>query len=135
MIQVYGVPPNFKAINDKFSVRGKPVLFCYGDKIYNPMKIVIPPELIAHEEVHSKSQLQMGVKLWWDLYIKDKLFRLEEEIEAHRAEYQYLLSTQPNGLDRKAYESSFAKPIIERLSGPLYGNMITYEKALERITA
>ena len=49
-------PPNYRAINKAFSVRGKPVIFCYGDTIYNPTRITVTPSLVAHEGVHSRQQ-------------------------------------------------------------------------------
>lgn len=44
---VKAFPPNYQAINDAFSVRGKSVIFCYGDRIYNPSGVAVGPDLIA----------------------------------------------------------------------------------------
>jgi hypothetical protein len=46
-------PPNFEQIHAAFPRADKPgVMFAYDGKIYNPSGGIIPPALIAHEEVH-----------------------------------------------------------------------------------
>lgn len=114
-------PPNYAAINAKFNVRGKNILFSYGDTIYNPSRVVIPPELMVHEAVHGRRQ-GADPSGWWNRYIEDPEFRLNEEIPAHRAEFQEVMK---HGMaDYKAIRS-----IAERLSGPLYGRMIDVASA------
>lgn len=112
-------PPNYAEINRAFKIRGKHVIFAYGDIIYNPSRIVIPPELLAHEAVHGARQ-NGNPAAWWDRYITDSHFRLEEEIPAHQAEYQV---------------SRQLKAIAERLSGPLYGNLISFDKAVSMLAS
>jgi hypothetical protein len=126
-------PPMFRQINQKFDVRGKPVLFCFGDTIYNPKGIKIPPQLMVHEGVHSGQQGNDPFE-WWKRYIADATFRLDQELPAHRAEWQFL---------RDGWRSSI--PVVEandtlhliawRLSSPLYGSMIGYEEARRLIAA
>jgi hypothetical protein len=113
-------PPNYRKINDKFRVRGKPIIFAYGSTIYNPGRITIPPQLIAHEEVHMVRQ-GGNPEAWWDRYINDPEFRLAEEIPAHVAEYRALAYRYDadKQLDR----------IAQRLASPLYGSMIPQDKA------
>jgi len=41
-------PPLFAEINRRFNVRGKRVLFAYGDTIFNPSRITISPHLLVH---------------------------------------------------------------------------------------
>jgi hypothetical protein len=84
-------PPNYRMINDAFAVRGKPVIFCYGDTIYNPSGIAVGPALLAHETVHSVRQKAdpFGISGWWARYVVDPAFRLAEEIPAHQAEFNY----------------------------------------------
>lgn len=131
---VTAVPPNFKAINDRFNVRGKPVIFCYGDAIFNPMRVAVGPDLVAHERVHSMRQLAHpgGVSYWWDRYIADNRFRLEEEIPAHRAEYQYWAQRADADRPVKGFRSArefHELQIAQRLSGPLYGGLISLSQA------
>lgn len=127
-------PPNYQAINDAFDVRGKGVIFCYGDRIYNPSGVAVGPDLVTHEQVHSERQQAHagGVEDWWRHYIADPAFRLAEEIPAHQAEFRYWLR-QP-GADRpvKGFRSAaeFRRlHIAQRLAGPLYGRLLTVSDA------
>lgn len=122
---VYLFPPNFREINAAFRVRGKRILFAYGDKIYNPARVDIPPELIVHEGVHGRRQ-GSDPDSWWRRYIENPEFRLNEEIVAHRAEYANLCARgRDHELDRLA----------GRLASPLYGQMITPDRARQLLEA
>jgi hypothetical protein len=110
-------PPNYAAINRTFRCRGKRVIFCYGDTIYNPSRVVVGPELIAHERVHSGQQNGKPSE-WWQRYIDDPAFRLSQEIPAHAAEYRV---------------SGRLEDVARRLCSPLYGNLISFERACEVI--
>lgn len=122
---VFERPPMFDEIDARFRVAGKPVIFSWGGLIYNPMRITIPPHLIAHEEMHGWRQDQRGIERWWRRYIDNDGFRLEEEILAHQVEYRALLRGNGNRRARRGY----LKQVAKRLSGPLYGGMITSAKA------
>jgi hypothetical protein len=119
---LYLYPPNFREIQRAFNVRGKPVLFAYGNAIYNPSRVHVPPELVIHETVHSERQGQ-DPKGWWGSYIADRGFRLEEEARAHSAENRHLLTTGRDHLELLA----------ERLSSPLYGSLCDLETARKLI--
>lgn len=125
-------PPNFKAINEAFNVRGKPVIFAYGNTIYNPRRIQIGPWLVAHERVHMERQAAIagGPEAWWREYIADPVFRLEEELPAHRAEFQFLRAGM--AVDRRDAETAIPAAlhfIAERLASPLYGSLIGIDEA------
>lgn len=131
-------PPNFSQIAAAFPVKGVPgVIYAYGDRIYAPgSKGDLPSWILAHEEVHGRQQkdncpfcLEACVKDWWAEYITGYQFRLEQEIPAHRAEWQ---SYQSDGYDNHGYD--YLDRIAARLSGPLYGNLISKEGAIEEIT-
>lgn len=126
MIVEHAYPPNFDAIDAAFRVRGKPVLYAYGDTIYNPCGATVTDALRVHEEVHGRQQAAypLGVEGWWNSYIRDEVFRLAQEIEAHRAEYRHSCM----GRSRDARRLHL-REIAKRLSGRLYGNLITYEQA------
>lgn len=102
------------------------VLFAWGNKIYNPGNIKIPAELFAHECVHSlqHSKIKAGPQLWWDWYLRIESFRLQQEAEAHRVEIEAYNQTHNRHLRRRYFVSA-----AERLSGPLYGNLVTLRKA------
>lgn len=117
-------PPNWRDIQATFNVRGKPVIFCYGDTIYNPQRIKIPPELMVHEAVHSHRQGE-DPKGWWHRYITEHVFRFEEELPAHRAEYQDLC---------RRVDSRQALPLVaKKLASPLYGSLVSVDDAARLI--
>lgn len=117
---IQAFPPNFAAINAAFNVRGKRVLFAYGDRIYNPARFQVPPHLIVHEGVHGRRQGD-DPDGWWRRYIAERAFRLAEEIPAHAAEYRSIGT--PEALDR----------VAKRLSSPLYGSLISYDYAVTAV--
>lgn len=118
-------PPIFDRILEVFPLAAKPgVLFCWGKEIYNPSNIVIPDYLIAHENVH-RVQQDGAPAFWWEKYLVDTEFRLKQEIPAHQAEYrQFAIDFPQRNMRRLALRT-----ISERLSGQLYCNMISYDKA------
>jgi hypothetical protein len=87
--------------------------------------------------VHGQRQKAIGVDVWWRLYIDDANFRLEEEVLAHRAEYEHECRTPgadkptPGFRSRSAY---MLHQIANRLACRLYGNMITAADARLLIT-
>ena len=131
MIEKFERPPLYDLINQTFKIAGKPVFFAWGKFIYNPTATKIPPQLLAHEEVHGARQATypMGVLGWWVEYCRSPAFRLAEEVPAHRAEYRYLAAKSRNRQARRTNLRTVAK----RLSGPLYGRMISLSKARQLI--
>lgn len=117
------LPPNHEAIK-KVLKTTKYTIYCYGDIIYNPSGKNIMEDLMAHEEVHSKQQEPMGAENWWKLYIEDPKFRLDQEIEAYKAQVKYAKDNYQRWLRKKTMEE-----IVIYLSSDLYGNLITKEEA------
>jgi hypothetical protein len=118
-------PPNYEAIAARFDIT-ESVIFAYGDVIYNPSGGIIPPSVMAHEQVHGTRQ-GADVEWWWKRYLDDDEFRLFEEIQSHRAEYKYLY-------DRTKDRNARAKAlhiVAARLVAPLYGygHLITHARA------
>lgn len=121
-------PPNIEDLRTVFPLSGKEI-FTWGDIIYNPSGSVLSDHLIAHETVHC---LQQGADIqgWWDRYKIDPAWRLEQELQAHRAEYRsYCSSTK----DRNA-RARFLHAIAFRLSAPMYGKVITHPEAMQGIS-
>lgn len=86
---VIGYPPNFEQIKAVFPKAENPgVLFAHDQIIYNPSGIVVPPALVAHEEVHLNRQRDGGPIRWWGRYLDDSEFRYNEELLAHAAEFK-----------------------------------------------
>lgn len=132
MREVFELPPNFDAIVARFaSAAQKNVLFAYGDVIYNPSFVRIPPQLIVHENVHGARQLAYGVEAWWERYLADSAFCLAEEIPAHRAEYAAILNGTP--LPSRSEQKRQLARISDRLSGPLYNHAISLADAVNII--
>lgn len=123
-------PPNYAAILAVFPSAQKPgVIFSYYPNIHYLGGTELPPELVAHEEVHLFRQRQKGVEAWWGQYLTDPTFRYNEEILAHRIEYQHLASSAScRQMRRQAL-----KRTSQRLSSALYGGMVSSKKAAEDI--
>lgn len=118
-------PPNYSAIRRAFPhIRGRDIIFSYGDRIYYPSGAALAPELLAHEEVHCRRQAG-DPAAWWARYIEDANFRLDEEVLAHRAEYQALRSAGAPSPDLEF--------VINRLRSPLYGAKMTLDRARELV--
>jgi hypothetical protein len=121
-------PPNFKQILSAFpEAKCQGVIFCYGDTCYNPTGPSLTRALIAHEEIHSVHQVQMGPAIWWNRYCHDKQFRFDEEFPAHVAEFRAFRG------NRGTSRAGHLHQIAERLSGPLYGGLVSYAEASQRI--
>jgi hypothetical protein len=106
-------------------VEDRAVLYAYGDNIYNPSNIEVPSWLLAHEAVHSLQQFESdGAEIWWERYIASPDFRIGMEIEAHCVEVQ-----QFNTCHSRAIRRGYALGCAERLSGDLYGNLISPRRA------
>lgn len=123
-------PPNAEAIEKVFpgvTSGTRPIYFCYGNTIYNPHGKPIVPSIIAHECVHALQQARMGEEHWWALYLTAKTFRFEQELDAHRAEYEHFRAN-----NNRAFSRRYLRDISERLAGPLYGSLATrtHAKAL-----
>lgn len=118
-------PPNIDLLREHFPiVRG--VLFVYGDTIFNPDRITIPPAILMHEQVHVQQQTEVDPDKWWAAYIMSEEFRLEQEFEAFEMEYLYRLGEARNRHDRRAVLVQTAA----RLASPLYGKLIRRKNAV-----
>jgi len=125
---VFTFPPRYKELDTKFKVRGRPIVFTFGNTIHNPGRIKIAQELMVHETVHSRRQGE-DVDGWWSSYIADPAFRLCEEMPAHIAEYAAVCR---HFSEHRAQQRMLHR-IAMRISGPLYGAMVEYREARARI--
>lgn len=98
-------------------------IFAYNDVIYCDGKL--PPDLIVHEKVHHKQQKRVGLDRWVELFLTDPKFRLEQEIEAY--------TTQLRSITDRNYKMTVYLSSAKALSSSLYGNIISYEEALEAL--
>ncbi len=121
-------PPLFDRIDAAFGIAGKPVIFSWGDRIYNPMGISVTSELHAHEAVHGRRQGgadETAIVAWWERYIDEPAFRLAEEVPAHRAEYMRFCARHGN----KSNRANALDAIASRLASPLYGDLVSQAQA------
>ena len=114
-------PPNFQEIKLNLPITENSV-FCYGDTIYTLSKEPIPEDIIEHEQIHSKQQGNDPAD-WWQTYLKDSNFRLEQELEAYVYQYKYA---------KEKHGSAAAKMCLEELAQNLakcYNIEVDYHKA------
>lgn len=123
---VFGFPPNYRELKERFPC-GPETIFSWGDIIYRPNKKPISPHIVAHEGIHGQRQLDIGLEAWWRRYIDESAFRFEEELVAHRAEWR-AFKASPAGANENA-ASRMLDTIAKRLSSPLYGTLISFERA------
>ncbi len=136
MMIVHAYPPMIDEIDKAFKTRGKDVIYCWGATIYAPHSDSISPALQAHEAVHRDQQAAGGPEPWWRRYIDDTAFRQQQEIPAHRTKYQRHAKQAnadqqvPGFRSRRLYHLHH---IASRLSGPLYGGLISRADAIETL--
>lgn len=92
-------------------------------------KFKLAPSKVVHEGCHLRAQEKMGVEDWWARYFDYPEFRLEEEICAYAEEASFVRSVVR---DRNLAFRMIRDMALE-LSGPLYGNLISYGAALKII--
>ncbi len=121
-------PPNVEEIRKVFKF-GKNTVFAYDDNIYNPSGIFIDPSLLEHEKTHLLQQQNCGVDRWWKRYLTERAFRASQEIPAYQNQYNELKKhiKDRNKLFRYVVE------LAKDLSGETYGNLMTFNEALEII--
>lgn len=123
-------PPLFDELDAAFKIAGKSVIFAFGDRVYNPQRIAMTVPLMAHEAVHGQRQ-GSDIMGWWRRYIADPEFRLAEEIPAHRAELVEMLRLTTNRVERR----QIILVVALKLCSPLYGKLITLDKAKRALKA
>ena len=125
-------PPNIDQIREVFPLSGSEI-FAWGDTIYNPGGGDVPPWLVAHEKVHANQQMNdnghFETKEWWARYLVDRKWRFEQELEAHQVEYREFCRLNPQRNMRRVY----LKVVARKLSAPLYGKMVSFDKAKRMI--
>ncbi len=121
----------FKTLREKFGESAdwdKGTVIAVGDTIY--AKDDMPQSLIVHEVTHLEQQKKIGVEKWWNQYLNDGKFRLDQELEAYRAQAQHIKNDPKTS--RQVYRSTVSW-LAKGLSGSMYGNIISYEEALRLI--
>ena len=127
MEQIKNYPPNINEITKVFPVLPESMVFCWGNIIYNPSGQEVADHIKAHELAHSEQQ-QGEPEKWWNKYLNDGKFRLDQELEAYRKQYSFakIRIKDRNELAR------FNWKLAQDLSN-LYKINITFGEALEQI--
>jgi hypothetical protein len=119
---VVGTPPNYEAIVRAFGPLRPTVVFAYGDAIYSPSGSNLSPDLIEHEKVHLRQQADVGgAEVWWERYITDPQFRLDQEVEAYRAQVAWHTD--------RASRRRCLRRVARDLASPMYGRIVTSAQA------
>jgi len=123
-------PPNYKEIIKHFPVveKRRGVIFTYGNTLYAPGAGKISDDLMIHEETHKLQQRKIGKKQWWTKYFKDSDFRLSQELEAYRNQYNYIKDHYGRQQRR-----NMLRIIAGDLSSPIYGSLISKKGAIKLI--
>lgn len=101
------------------------ICFTYGDTCFTDTPLT--KDLIKHESTHTRQQGNNPDE-WWDKYIESKEFRYIQELEAYRNQYNYLKT-----IKGKIKSFNYAVFFAKAMSKPMYGDMCTFNKALQDI--
>jgi hypothetical protein len=129
MIIRVAYPPLIEKIDEVFHVKGRPILYAWEQFIYNPAGVPVSRPLVSHEATHGIRQIEYGgAEKWWERYLLDSAFVLEEEIIAHKMEWEAVKAIYK---DRNIRAVQLQK-IARKLSSPLYGGgkpLLTFTEA------
>ena len=123
-------PPVYDRVAAVLDFDPSTVVFAYAPDIYFPSGKILSSDVIAHENVHITQQ-GSGPEAWWNRYISDVDFRLNQEIEAYQAQYRHICSVIK---DRNARNRSL-HVLAGYLSSAMYGNKVTHSEALKLIAS
>lgn len=118
-------PPNWEYLQKKFGFESweKGPIVTYGDTAHFH-KGGMPPDLHIHEEVHVRQQAAMGVEKWFNQYLIDPAFRLDQEVEAYRCQKDYIVDNVMNHKKR-----TLKIDFIHECMVKMYDGMVSLEDA------
>lgn len=123
-------PKIYETLKKKFGINWETgIAITYGDTCHS--KNELPPDLVAHEEVHVAQQRMFGPEAWWTTYIEDPDFRLRQEVEAYRAQVKYL-NDHTELMSRNERRYRIRNMAID-LNSHVYGFVVNFEEALKLI--
>lgn len=108
-------------------------IFTYGSNIHVAGG-AISDDLLVHESTHIRQQAIFpgGPDAWWKRYLSDSEFRISQELEAYKAQFEFVCKAYR--IKGRQGRFNAAKPFAELLSSPLYGKGIGIYEALRLIT-
>ena len=118
-------------LDDIFEAGMRPAretIYTYGSKIYNPADIPIADHLLKHEETHCAQQ-GTDPDAWWQRYLNDQYFRIQQETQAYANQYRYICTyvRDRNRRNRVLWDLAMF------LAGPMYGSVIHHSDAMRMI--
>jgi hypothetical protein len=116
-------PPNWQRIADTFPVDWNSIIIAYYPNIHCGVEVSNQKQ--AHEEIHLSRQRDLGVDLWWEYYLTNPSFRLNEEVEAYKVEVEWVKENIATRNQRRF----LLDKIYSDLSGSVYGFICSYEEA------
>lgn len=122
--------PNLNLLKTTFNVDKKYVIIAYGDTIYCPEN-GMSKDLLQHELTHCERQgfNKQSAERWWQKYMEDEDFRLQEELIAYRNQYKFCEKVYKDRNKRAKILWALAK----ELSSDLYGNIINFSDSLSKL--
>lgn len=124
-------PPIYDALVESFGINWDDgIVITYGDTLHTKEGNNIPQDLVVHEKTHTRQQSAFGLDDWWKYYIANPTFRMEQEAEAYRNQWQFI---SQNTKDRNEAFRRKMK-IVQDFSSPIYGNIVTHSEALKIIS-
>lgn len=91
-------PPIYNRAKEVFKIPNfeEGVVFTYAPNIH-VFNGKLDADLLEHELIHIKQQMAYpgGVVAWWERYFLDPVWRLEQELEAYRHQYKYVVDHCP----------------------------------------
>ncbi len=120
------IPPIYDRLHQKFGIKWDDgVIIAYDGAIW--CKENLEPQKIIHENKHIERQKEIGNDAWWQLYLDNDVFRLEEEVVAYRAELEFI----KRHIKNREMVFHAKRDIAENLSSSIYGNMVTKQEAMK----
>lgn len=119
-------PPNWNVLVKKFNIKWEETAVTYGNNIYSSKPI--SKNLTVHELVHVRQQRE-NVGVWWAKYIRSPEFRVQQEIEAYKAQLKYIAQCTKD----RNYIAKARAAFVVLLSGEMYGNCISFAEAANRL--
>ena len=108
-------PPNIQEINEAGLFYDKNSLFCWGEEIYTLATDQIYPDILYHEQIHSRQQKVFGSpEMWWKKYLINPEFRKDQEVEAFAEQLKFV---------RIHYKNKEIKDALNEFAGNLSSNM------------
>lgn len=118
-VVVIGKPPNYARICEVLGTPRESMIYAYGNRIY-ASHVDLDAHLLIHENVHRiQQEAAGGPEPWWDRYLEDRDFRLAVEVEAYRAQYQWLCARTGSRQDRRHNLRALAGALSDRTYGKL----------------